>query len=49
LDEALLSAFLGQIEEAGKTFPYFQVLLQTSPVGGNAQQPQVFAYRVLKN
>jgi len=49
LDEALLSAFLRQIEAAGKTSPYFQVLLQTSPVGGNAQQPQVLAYRILRN
>jgi hypothetical protein len=48
LDEASLSAFLRQIAGQSKTAPYFEVLLQTAPVGGNAQQPQVVAYRIVK-
>ncbi len=49
LDESSLGAFLKQISAAGKTSPYFEVLLQTAPVAGNSQQSQVLAYRVLKN
>ena len=49
LDEASLSGFLRQIMGSARISPYFEVLLQTAPVGGNAQQPQVVAYRIIRN
>jgi hypothetical protein len=47
LDDLLLSTFLDQISRANRKVPYFEVLLETAMVGGNAQQPQIVAYRTI--
>jgi hypothetical protein len=49
LDDVLLSTFLDQIAGANHKLPYFEVLLETAMVGGTAQQPQIVAYRTIKN
>ncbi len=47
LDEQLLSTFLDEISRSGRKVPYFEVLLETAMVDGNAQQPQIVAYRTI--
>ncbi len=49
LDDALLGTFLQQISAGQRGVPYFEVLLQSATVGGNAQQPEAVSYRVIKN
>ena len=49
LDELLLSPFLEQISRTSRKVPYFEVLLETAMVDGNAQQPQIVAYRTIGN
>jgi hypothetical protein len=49
LDDLLLSGFLEQISRSGHKVPYFEVLLETAMVDGNAQQPQIIAYRTIVN
>ena len=48
LDESSLSSFLDQISRGRKNFPYFEVLLQTATIAGNAQQPEIVAYRIVE-
>jgi len=48
LDELSLSSFIEQISSRShKKLPYFEVLLQSAIVVGNAQQPQIVAYRII--
>ncbi len=43
------SAFLAKLGQgAGGTIPYFEVLLETRSLGGDAPQPQIVAWRVVR-
>jgi hypothetical protein len=48
LDESSLSSFIEQISgRSRKKPPYFEVLLQSATLAGNAQQPHLVAYRII--
>lgn len=46
-DNRLFEAFLRQIGGKPGLIPYFELLLQTETVSGNAQQAKVVAFRVI--
>jgi hypothetical protein len=48
LDEVRLGSFLQQISRGNRNTPYFEVLLQSATIGGNAQQPEAISYRLIK-
>jgi hypothetical protein len=45
LDDGLLLRFLEKIRKADGSLPYFEVLLQSSNMNGNASQVRIVAYR----
>jgi hypothetical protein len=47
-NEKLLGAFTDKIKEKGGRVPYFDVLIRTTTIDGHAQEPEVVAYRTLK-
>ena len=48
LDDVRLGGFLQQISAGRSSTPYFEVLLQSATVGGNAQEPEAVSYRVIR-
>ena len=54
LDETALGSFIAEISKrAGPSgtnnLPFFEVLLQSSAVAGSAPQPEIVAYRIIRN
>lgn len=54
LDDSALGNFIAEISKgsessSGNTLPFFEVVLQSAAVAGSAQQPQIVAYRIIKN
>jgi hypothetical protein len=47
-NEKLLSAFTDKIRQGADRLPYFELLIRTMTLDGVAQEPEVMAYRVLK-
>jgi hypothetical protein len=45
LDDGLLLPFLEKIRKADGSLPYFEILLQSSNMNGNASQVRIVAYR----
>ena len=47
-NEKLLSVFTDKIRQGADRLPYFELLIRTMTLDGVAQEPEVMAYRVLK-